>query len=282
MIEKRDASAGRLAAIVSMPLERLPRPIAEFVLFGLKQAWACLFGGILLASILASKAIWQDAWPVARYDALLIIAIAVQLILLKTGLERPDEAKIIAIFHAVGTAMEIFKTHVGSWSYPEDSLFRLGGVPLFSGFMYASVGSYIARTTRIFDMRYTAYPPPAATYLLAALIYVNFFTHHFAPDIRWGLFALTALLFARTRVLFRPYETIRSMPLLLGFCLVAFFIWVAENIGTFSATWVYPGQREWTVVSAGKFGSWFLLMIISFILVTLVHPPRRPARPADG
>ena len=37
--------------------------------------------------------------------------------------------------------MEVFKTEAGSWTYPEDNLLRIGGVPLFSGFMYAAVGS---------------------------------------------------------------------------------------------------------------------------------------------
>ena len=52
-----------------------------------------------------------------------------------------EEAKVILAFHLVGTAMELFKTHMGSWEYPEPSLLRIGGVPLFSGFMYAAVGS---------------------------------------------------------------------------------------------------------------------------------------------
>ena len=34
------------------------------------------------------------------------------------------------------------------------------------------------------------------------------------------------------------------MPLLLGFTLVALFIWFAENIGTFTAAWIYPHQRQ--------------------------------------
>jgi uncharacterized membrane protein YoaT (DUF817 family) len=67
------------------------------------------------------------------------------------------------------------------------------------------------------------------------------------------------------------------MPLLLGFGLVALFIWAAENIGTFATVWVYPNQRHgWQLVRLGKYGSWLLLMIISFVLVTLVHPPRLP------
>jgi uncharacterized membrane protein YoaT (DUF817 family) len=51
------------------------------------------------------------------------------------------EGQIIFIFHAICTLMELFKTDIGSCSYPEPSLFRLGRVPLFSGFMYASRGA---------------------------------------------------------------------------------------------------------------------------------------------
>ena len=67
------------------------------------------------------------------------------------------------------------------------------------------------------------------------------------------------------------------MPLLLGFLLVALFIWGAENIGTFARAWTYPGQEDgWQPVSLAKLGSWFLLMLISFVLVSLVHPVREP------
>jgi uncharacterized membrane protein YoaT (DUF817 family) len=67
------------------------------------------------------------------------------------------------------------------------------------------------------------------------------------------------------------------MPMLMGFALVALFIWIAENVGTFGAIWVYPHQRAaWEVVRLSKLGSWLLLMIISFILVSLVHAPKLP------
>ena len=66
-------------------------------------------------------------------------------------LETWREARVILIFHVVGTVMELFKTSAGSWVYPEASLLHIGAVPLFSGFMYAAVGSYIARVWRIFD-----------------------------------------------------------------------------------------------------------------------------------
>src|SRR3546814_361997 len=132
----------------------------------------------------------------------------------------------------------------GSWQYPEASLLHIGAVPLFSGFMYAAVGSYIARVWRIFDFRYSGYPPIWTSYALAAAIYVNFFAHHWLYDVRWFLFAATALLFWRCQVWFRPLHLHRRMPLLVGWGLVALFIWLAENIGTFARAWTYPSQNE--------------------------------------
>ena len=102
-----------------------------------------------------------------RYDFLTLAAIAIQVAMLAFKLETLGEAKVILIFHMVGTVMELFKTAAGSWIYPEDSFLHIGAVPLFSGFMYASVGSYIARVWRIFDFSFSNYPNPALTWLLA-------------------------------------------------------------------------------------------------------------------
>jgi uncharacterized membrane protein YoaT (DUF817 family) len=246
--------------------------VYEFVLFGVKQAWACLFGGAMLAALLLTHWLYPDDAPLARYDLLFFIAVALQLALVALKLERPREIGVIFVFHVVGTLMELFKTAQGSWVYPEDSLIRIAGVPLFSGFMYACVGSYLARVWRLFEFRFSRYPPVWATALLAAGAYVNFFTHHFIVDLRWPLFAASALLFGRTWIWFRPDIAFRRMPLLLGFVLVALFIWLAENIGTFAMAWRYPEQREtWSVVSLAKFGSWYLLMLLSYVLVSLVH-----------
>ena len=91
-------------------------------------------------------------------------------------------------------------------------------------------------------------------------------------DIRWGLFLGAAILYGPCMIWFKPDEEHRPMPLLLGLVLVAFFIWIAENIGTFTKAWIYPGQETaWHMVSFGKLGSWFLLMIISFALVAALH-----------
>jgi uncharacterized membrane protein YoaT (DUF817 family) len=199
--------------------------------------------------------------------------------MLATRLEQWDEALVILVFHIVGTLMELFKTAHGSWIYPEASVLRLGGVPLFSGFMYASIGSYIARAWRLMDLRYERFPPLRAPWVLAVLSYVNFFTHHFIPDMRLGLFAFSAVIWWRTWVEFTPDRKVRRMPLLVSALLVAVFIWVAENLGTFATAWVYPSQaRQWAPVGPAKIGAWYLLVTLSFVLVTLV---RRPA-PAVG
>jgi uncharacterized membrane protein YoaT (DUF817 family) len=254
----------------------------EFLLFGLKQAWACLFGALMLALLLGTHLFWPDEAPLARYDFLVLASVAIQGALLATKLERWDEAAVILIFHAVGTAMEVFKTAQGSWIYPEESLLRIGGVPLFSGFMYACVGSYIARAMRLFEIRFLNYPPLWTTWLLAVAAYVNFFTHHYTIDVRYGLFAFSLLIFWRTWFVFTPDRKARYMPMVVGLLLVALFIWFAENLGTFAAAWVYPSQRHgWHLVPLEKMGSWYLLMLLSFVLVTLVHKPARAEAPMD-
>ncbi|MBL9053212.1 MAG: DUF817 domain-containing protein [Tabrizicola sp.] len=249
---------------------RLPFALAEFVLFVLKQGWACLFGGLLLVAIIGTKLVWQPGWPFHRYDVLFLFAIATQALFLWKKLETWEEARVILLFHLTGTAMEWFKVHAGSWAYPESGLFKLMGVPLFSGFMYASVGSYIARVVRIFDMRFAPYPPFWATALLAAAIYGNFFAHHFLPDIRLGLFAATVLLFARTRIWFRIHDRHWWMPLPLAAFLAALALWIAENLGTATGTWLYSGQLSGQAVSLAKLGSWYLLLYVAFVTVTLV------------
>lgn len=250
--------------------------LREFWLFGLKQAWACLFAGIILAAVIITRLWYPAGWP-PRYDLLFAIAIAVQGALLLLKLEEPREAVVILVFHAVATAMEVFKTSdaIGSWSYPGDAWLRIGNVPLFAGFMYSAVGSYIARVWRIFDFRFTRFPPLWLAGLLALLAYANFFTHHYIIDLRYPLLLGVVLVFGRTWVHYRIDRVHRRMPLALGLLLVALFIWFAENIATWSKVWLYPSQvAGWTPVSPTKLLAWLLLMLISFVLVALVHRPR--------
>jgi uncharacterized membrane protein YoaT (DUF817 family) len=257
-------------------VDRLRQFAHEFWLFGLKQAWACLFAGILLFFILLTQ-FWYPFESLYRYDFLFIVALLLQFVLLAFRLETPREALVIVIFHLVATAMELFKTSPGinSWHYPGEAVLAIGNVPLFAGFMYSAVGSYIARVWRIFDFRFTSYPALWSTAVLALLVYINFFSHHYIYDIRWWLVGLSLVLFGRVWICFRIAETYRRMPLVLGFSLVALFIWIAENVATYARVWIYPSQSgEWVVVGWQKIVAWYLLMLISFVLVSLVNRPR--------
>src|ERR1700748_2810695 len=100
--------------------------------------------------------------------------------------------------------------------YPEYAFFRIAGVPLFSGFMYASIGSYIARCWRLFDFRFERHPPVWALGLLSAAIYANFFAHHYVWDFRPLLFVASVALLGPCTIYYKIWKTHRHMPLLLG------------------------------------------------------------------
>ena len=174
----------------------------------------------------------------------------------RSSSRRWEEAKVILVYHVVGTIMEVFKTDVGSWIYPEASFFRIGGVPLFSGFMYAAVGSYIARCWRLFDFRFLHHPPLWAVYLLGLAIYVNFYY----ASLRRSTSAISC---SRRRPCSsaargsttRSGTCIGACRCCSGFGLVSLFIWLAENLGTVTRTWLYPHQKlGWSAVSLGKLG----------------------------
>jgi uncharacterized membrane protein YoaT (DUF817 family) len=238
------------------------------------EGWACLFGGLMVGLLIATHFFYPRSAPLARYDFLFLAAIAIQIALLSFRLETFEEAKVIFAYHVVGTIMEIFKTSVGSWIYPDAAFFRIAGVPLFTGFMYSCIGSYLCRAWSLFHFEFRHHPSTLSLVVLSLAIYINFFLHHYMLDLRWLLFVATAVLFARTIVYFTNWRTRRSMPLLLGLSLVSVFIWIAENVGTYTQTWIYPGQKNgWALVSVGKLGSWFLLLIISYTLVVLIKRP---------
>jgi uncharacterized membrane protein YoaT (DUF817 family) len=240
----------------------------EFLYFGLKEARACLFAGLFFLSVFLVPRAGLFGLP--RYDVLLVIALAIQTWMLLTKLETWDEMRAILIFHALGFALEAFKTSSGikSWSYPDFAYTKVLNVPLFSGFMYAAIGSYIIQAWRLFDLKIERHPPYWMAALIAIAIYVNFFTHHFIGDYRWYLAALALGLYARSMVVFTPLSTPRRMPLLVSFVLIGFFIWLAENISTVFGLWAYPNQMgAWAVVHVGKWSSWSLLVMMTFAIV---------------
>ena len=260
--------------------------LTEFVVFGLKQGWACIFGAALLAVLMAARLWYPDGAGLARNDFLTLAAVAIQVLMVVFRLETLRELRVIILFHLVGTVMELFKTDVGSWSYEAEGILRIGAVPLFSGFMYAAVGSYMVRVYRLFDLRFANYPRRWITAIAAAAIYANFFTHHYIWDLRWVLLAAVVIIYGRCVMHFRVFRKHHRMPLVIAFLLVALFIWIAENIATWSGAWLYPSQMEgWHPVSLDKLVSWFLLMIISVVLVAWVYKPRPPdseAAAGDG
>ncbi|MEM1440917.1 MAG: DUF817 domain-containing protein [Verrucomicrobiota bacterium] len=264
---------------MTFALAATPPVVRELFWFGKTQIFACLFGIFLLAGIMLSR-YWLPDVHLSRSDLLFLYALSLQIGLIAFRLEHREEVFVILAFHILATLMEWFKTSpaIGSWVYPDEGvIFRVYQVPLFAGFLYSSVGSYIARSWRLFEFRFTNYPPVAFTVILAVLAYLNFFTHHFVFDIRWILVAASFVLFGRTMIYFRTGKQHRRMPLLIALGFVALAIWGAENIGTYARAWIYPGQEDgWEMVSFQKFWAWYLLMLLSFVLVSLVHfRPRR-------
>ncbi|WP_246701701.1 DUF817 domain-containing protein [Rhizobium terricola] len=244
------------------------RFIAEFLLFGTKEARACLFAGLFFVSIFVTPR--DGLLGIPRYDLLSAIALAIQIWMVWAKLETLDELKAICLFHLVGFALEVFKTSgaIQSWSYPDFAYTKVLGVPLFSGFMYAAVGSYIIQAWRLLHVRIRHHPPYWMAAMVALAIYLNFFTHHFIGDYRWYIAALAIGLYARATVIYRPFDRDRKMPMILSFILIGFFIWLAENISTFFAVWHYPNQLgAWSTVHLGKWSSWTLLVIMTFTIV---------------
>jgi uncharacterized membrane protein YoaT (DUF817 family) len=253
------------------------RGVVEFWYFGIKEARSCLFVGLFFTAVFAIPR--EGILGVPRYDVLLVVALGIQAWMLWAKLETLDEFKAICVFHLIGFALEVFKTSSGirSWSYPDFAYTKLFGVPLFSGFMYAAIGSYIIQAWRFFDLRVRHHPPYSMATLIALAIYANFFTHHYIGDYRWYLAACALGLYARTTVVFRPLDRERGMPLLVAFLLIGFFIWLAENISTFFGVWKYPNQMgAWATVHVGKWSSWSLLVIMTFTIVAhLKHIKQR-------
>jgi uncharacterized membrane protein YoaT (DUF817 family) len=243
-----------------------PRPLGEFAR---QQALSCLFPMAIFASLALSKAAVFPPW-LPRYDLLLALCLGFQWGMYRAGLETRDEIKVVSVFHLLGLGLEVFKTRAGSWSYPEFGYFSVAGVPLYAGFMHASVASYFCQVWRRFDLTLVGMPPARVSAPLAAAIYANFFTHHLpgVPDLRWPLSLLVCAVYrrawARYRVLGRWYR----MPLAAGFALVGLFVYVAENVCTFFDAWRYPNQAHgWQPVHASRISSWALLVVLSFLLV---------------
>ncbi len=237
----------------------------QLALFGYLQAISCIFPVLIFLSLAVST---QFHTGIARYDMLLIICIVVQMIMCRTGLETRDEVYVITLFHLIGLVLELHKVHRGSWSYPEEAYTKIWGVPLYAGFMYASVGSYICQAWRNLDLDTTNWPRDLYAWIAGAAIYLNFFSNSWIPDLRVYITLVLLVIFRRTYFRFRLQQYTYRIHALLSFVIIGFFIWLAENIATFFGAWRYAYQHAgWKMVSVHKITSWSLLVIVSIILV---------------
>ncbi|WP_030454756.1 DUF817 domain-containing protein [Herbidospora cretacea] len=238
--------------------------VAQLVRFAWAEAKACgfavgLFAGLALSSVLPL--------PVPRYDALLLYAVALTVVFRVMRWETTEELAVIGGFHLVGLAFELVKVRLGSWSYPEYAYTKFFGVPLYSGFLYAAVGSYVCAAWRILSLRLVAYRAVPVT-LLAVAIYVNFVSRHWWVDLRVPLAVLLIIVTWGTAVRFTVGGHRYRLPLAPALLLTGFFLWVAENLATFLGAWQYPHQRDgWRLVHTGKIGAWALLVTVSFVIV---------------
>ena len=238
-----------------------------FLHFTWQEAASCLFAVYILAALVITRYYPLPGLP--RYDYMLAFAVLMQVAMVWViKIETVDELKVICLFHLLGTTMELFKVHMGFWSYPGEAYSKLWGVPLYGGFMYASVASYITQAWRRLHLQIERFPPTWVNIAIGILIYLNFFTHHFLYDIRYWLLAVIVIIYWRTRCHFKVAGEAFVMPVTLAFALTGFFIWVAENIATFLGAWQYPDQaHNWKLVHPGKVNAWLLLFIVSFLIV---------------
>lgn len=240
--------------------------MTELFAFAWHNAIACFFPLLIFFTLAISNVLIIPWLP--RYDLILIVCILVQAIMFFTKMETKDELLVITLFHLLGLIMEIFKVQKGSWVYPEDAYTKLMGVPVYSGFMYASVASYICQAWRRLDLKFIQWPKRWLVIILGAAIYLNFFTHHYMVDLRWAIAACIFVLFYNTWVGFTNNGPQRKMPMVLAFFLIGMFIWFAENIATFLGAWQYTYQhKQWKMVGIGKLSAWSLLVIVSIIIV---------------
>ncbi|KAA0547121.1 DUF817 domain-containing protein [Bacillus sp. BGMRC 2118] len=244
----------------------MKRALIQLTRFGWEMALSCVFPVVIFASLAITQIVSLPFLP--RYDWLLLFFLLMQWWMVKSGLETRDELKVITLFHLIGLALELFKVHMGSWSYPEDGYTKVLGVPLYSGFMYASVASFLCQAWRRLNVVLVKWPRFFVVVPLVSAIYLNFFTHHFWIDIRWWLSGFVLVVFWRSWVTYEVNGTRYKMPLALSFVLIGLFIWIAENIATFFGAWQYPNQSDtWNIVHLGKLSSWLLLVIVSFLIV---------------
>jgi uncharacterized membrane protein YoaT (DUF817 family) len=234
--------------------------------FALKQAQSCAFAFGLVAAMAFAK-----AFPItglARYDFLFLVCVAIQALMVLFKWESWRELWIIAIFHVVGVVLEWFKVASGSWSYPEEAWLKISGVPLYGGFMYAAVASYMSQAWRRLELDFTCWPRPGLIAAVVAVVYIQFFLPVQTLGLKIVTLVAVLLVFARTRVAFTSARERLWMPVPLAFLLIGVFIYICENLATYFGAWTYPYQADaWQPVHLSKVISWALMVIVGLSII---------------
>lgn len=218
--------------------------------------------------------------PLERYDFLLVWCLGLQGAMIATGREWGREIVIVAAFHLLGLGLEAYKVRHGSWSYPEPALTKVLDVPLYSGFMYASVASYMLGAKRVMRLEFAAMPPRWVLVVGLVAVYANFLLARLFGDVRWWIVLLLATALWRARAVFDYGAGRVRMPVILALALIGGFVFLAENLCTALGTWVYPRQASgWRPVEAGKIVSWILMSTVAFLTITLMRGFASSKRP---
>lgn len=220
---------------------------------------------------------------IARYDLMFVLCILIQGILLLTKLETWKDAGVVALFHVLGLAMETVKVRAGSWSYPEPSLLQIQGVPLYAGFMYGSVASFMCLAWRRLNLRAEHWPSSFSAFVTAMLVYCQFFIHGWSLWLRLAMLVGLVALFVRSKVLYSIDGQRYWLPMPVAFGLIGLMIYGAENVGTYLGGWQYGYQvHGWQPVHIGKLLAWILLMAVSLIIVAEYKRTLRQLEPESA
>ncbi len=246
--------------------QRFDNPLIEFLCFGLKQLIGITFGlTLILGFVLTTNTDY-------RYDILFIYALIIQYCLYKFKFESKRDILVVTVFHLVGLSMELIEVSINhSWEYTSTGFFYIASVPIFTGFMYASVGSYMAKEFKLLKLKLDNMPSDKFIIIFSITIYANFILNNHIHDFRYLLLLIMAVVYNRATLHFSPARQQYKFNLPFAFLLIGFFIWVAENISTYLGIWSYPNQVPvWHMVHISKITSWMLLSIVSFNLVYLL------------
>lgn len=248
-------------------LRRFAREWGRFFLdFCRQNAIACTFPFALVSLLAITKHVSVPG--IARYDLLFLLCVGVQVLMVRLKLETWRDAAVVALFHLLGLALEVYKVNEGSWAYPEESTLVVMGAPLYSGFMHGSVASFMCLAWKRFELRASGWPSLMVTLPAAGVAYAQFFLPGWTDGSRIAMVVLVGWLFRSAKVHFSCNGGRWAMPMPVTYVLIGFMIWVAENLATFFGAWVYPYQQTgWVPVHGGKILSWTLLMMVSFVIV---------------